>query len=307
MPSEKEQNKEHSKVSLRIGDVELELEGTEENIKKLMNKELYDFTKGLVETKKQIPPFKEETPKTQEAAPKVTTVPPSSKPLTTSEPPSKPPCEPIVAKKPEKMGERKINWKRSVMALVLVSIVLSAALVSVLAIYLPMVGDLNSQLADRDAEIEALSTQLFSLNTQISSLQADLDQSNTTIQSLQQGIQSLNTQIQYTQSLLLLNASTSLITSFPVSQNASSDTSVFLDVISYAGYIVVSGESTSATTYVRLRYASFGVDYDQNVTLAESGTARFPALPGQIELRVGNTDTYAGDFINATISAIYYY
>lgn len=306
MPSKKEQNKEHSKVSLRIGDVEVELEGTEENIKKLMNKELYDFAKGLEATKKQMPPSKEEAPKTQEAAPKVTTVPPPSKPSTTSEP-SKPPLEPIVAKKPEKLGGSKINWKRRVMALVLVGIVLSAALVSVLAIYLPMVGDLNSQLADKDAEIEAFTNQLLSLNMQISSLQTDLDQSNATIQNLQQGIQSLNAQIQYTQNLLLLNASTSLFTGLPVSQNASTDTIAFLDSVIYAGYIVVSGESTSATTYVQLRFASFGVDYDQNVTLAESGTARFPVLPGEIELRVGNTDTYSGDFINATISASYYY
>lgn len=306
MPSEKEQNKEHSKVSLRIGDVQVELEGTEENIKKLMNKDLYDFAKGLEETKKQMPPSREEAPKTQ-AAPKVTTTPSPSKPSTTSKPPIKPPSEPPTAKKPEKMGGRKINWKRGAMALVLVGIVLSAALVSVLAIYLPMVDDLNSQLADKDDEIDVLSTQLFSLNSQISTLQEDLDQSNATIQSLNQGIQSLNSQIQSTYNILMLNASVYLLSALPVSQNASTYTTVFLDVLNYAGYIVVTGESTSNTTYVQLHYTSYGVDFNQNATLGESGATRFPVLPGEIELRVGNTDTYTGDFINATITTNYVY
>jgi len=52
MPSEDEQNKERSKVSLRIGEVHVELEGTSNNIKKLMDKELFEFTKKLEETRK---------------------------------------------------------------------------------------------------------------------------------------------------------------------------------------------------------------------------------------------------------------
>ena len=63
MPDENEQKKERSKISIRIGDAQVELEGTNENIKKLMGKELVDFTRGLEETTKQLPPSTEITPK----------------------------------------------------------------------------------------------------------------------------------------------------------------------------------------------------------------------------------------------------
>jgi hypothetical protein len=41
--------------------------------------------------------------------------------------------------------------------------------------------------------------------------------------------------------------------------------------------------------------------------VATGGKAYFPVLPGGVEIRVGNTDTYIGDLINATVTAVYYY
>jgi len=72
MPDENEQKKEHSRISVRIGEVQVELEGTYDNIKKLMGKELFDFTKGLQETKKQLPSSTEITPAVTPKAPVVT-------------------------------------------------------------------------------------------------------------------------------------------------------------------------------------------------------------------------------------------
>ena len=56
MPKKSEQNKERSKISMRIGEVEVEFEGTSDNIKKLMEKELFDFAKRLEGTVKQLSP-----------------------------------------------------------------------------------------------------------------------------------------------------------------------------------------------------------------------------------------------------------
>jgi cell division protein FtsB len=310
MPDEDEQTKERSKITLRIGEVQVELEGTSANIKKLMNKELYDFARGLEETTKQVPPPSNEIPpkitlKTPEIAPKEKTVPPPSKPSTTPEPPPQPQRVPTIGKKPEKTGKRKIAWRTVAIALVLVGIVLSAALVSVLAIYLPM----QSQAADKDANIAALTSQVASLKAQISSLQASLDQNNATILNLQGENQNLDFQLQYYFNLLYLNASDYLFSTTPVSQNASEATIIEQELaLDFAGYVGVSAEAASNTTYIELSYSAYGVNFDQNVTVGTAGTAYFPVLPGTIGIIIGNTDTYTDGYNNnATVTAVYYY
>jgi hypothetical protein len=316
MPNDDEQNKERSKISLRIGDVQVELEGTQENIKKLMSKELFDFAKGLEETSKQQPvpsPTPTEgaqiTPKAPEVTPKERTVPPPSKPsITAGTPPQAPRVPPTVGKKPEKVSKMKIGWKNLTIALVLVSIVLSAALVSVLAIYLPMVNDLNSQVAEKDTSIAALNSQVSSLNSQISSIQATLNQNNATILNLQQGVQILNSQIQGYLNLLYLNVSAYLLSAQPVSQNASEATIIFQTSFDYAGYVAVTAQASSNTTYIGLSYSYRGINYNQNVTVAKSGTAYFPVLPGEMGIIIGNTDTYTDGYVNnATVTAVYHY
>lgn len=79
-----EQNKEHSKVSVRIGEFQVELEGSHGNVKKLMCKDLFDFIKGLQETIKQLPASTEVTPEvTPEISVEEETVPPLGRPSTT--------------------------------------------------------------------------------------------------------------------------------------------------------------------------------------------------------------------------------
>jgi len=82
MAEKNEENKEHSKVSVRIGEFQVELEGTHGNVKKLMGKELFDFIKGLQETTKQIPTPSEITP---EVSSEEEAVPPLGRPSSTME------------------------------------------------------------------------------------------------------------------------------------------------------------------------------------------------------------------------------
>jgi len=317
MPDEDKKNKEHSKISLRIGEVQVELEGTYDNIKKLMGKDLVDFTKGLEKTTTQLPSSTEITPevtpkapetapKAPEVTPKEKTVPPPSKPSATPETPSQPPRVPTVVKKTEKISKKKIGWKPLTLALVMICIVLSAGLVGVIAVYLPMVDNLNSQMSEKDTNIAALNSQVSSLNSQISSLQDNLAQNESYIEDLKEGIDYLNSQLAGYLSIIYLNE-TEYLPVDDVSQNASTYTVLFEGTLKYTGYVAVSAESTSNTTYIQLLYSSYGVNYDHNVTVATSGTAYFPVLIGEVEIRLGNTDTYAGDFINATVSARYTY
>ncbi len=83
MTQEDTQNKGHSKVSIRIGEFQVELEGTQADVEKMMGTaSLFDFIKGLQETTKQLQVSTEVTP---EVAPEEESVPPLGRPATTTD------------------------------------------------------------------------------------------------------------------------------------------------------------------------------------------------------------------------------
>ena len=295
MPDENEQKKEHSRISVRIGEFQVELEGTYDNIKKLMGKELFDFTKGLQETKKQLPSSTEITP---EVTPKEKTVPPPGRPSTTSEALSQPSRVSVIGKTTEKRSQKKIFGRTMVIALGMICIVLVAGLVGAIAVYMPMVNSLESQIAEKDNTILSLTSQVLSLTSQVSSLQDSLNQSNTSIVALQQAIL-------YYRSIIYLNESGYLFATQTLTQNANTSTIVYNNMLEYAGCVSVAVESSSNTTYAQVIYSSYGVNYDHNVTVGTSGTAVFPVLPGEIMVGVGNTELV--DNVTATVTALYRY
>jgi uncharacterized coiled-coil protein SlyX len=309
MPNEDEQDKEHSRISVRIGEVQVELEGTYDNIKKLMGKELFDFTKELQETKKQLPPSTEITPevkpKASEVTPKEKTVPPPSKPSTTSEALSQKPRVSAIGKTTEKRAQRKIVSRKMVIALGMICIVLVAGLVGAIAVYMPMVSNLESQIAEKDSTIFSLNSQVSSLNSQVSSLQADFEQLNSTIEDYKEAIEAFNQQVSYYLNILYLNESGYLFATQTFTQDANASTVVYNDNIRYAGYVSVAVESNSTTTYALVMYSSYGVEYNNNVTVGTSGTVVFPVLPGDILVGVGNTEPV--DTVAATVTASYTY
>jgi uncharacterized coiled-coil protein SlyX len=319
MPNEDEQNKEHSKISVRIGEVQVELEGTYENIKKLMGKELFDFTKELQETKKQLPPSTEITPEVKPKAPEITpkapevtpkekTVPPPSKPSTTAEALSQKPRVSAIGKTTEKGGRKKIVSRTMVIALGMICIVLVAGLVGAIAVYMPMVSNLESQIAEKDNTIFSLNSQVSSLNSQVSSLQANFEQLNSTIEDYQEAIEAFNQQVSYYLSVIYLNESGYLFATQTLTQDANASTVVYDDNIRYAGYVSVAVESNSTTTYALVMYSSYGVEYNHNVTVGTGGTAVFPVLPGEILIGVGNTEPVENvTAVAATVTASYSY
>ena len=313
MSNKDETDKERSKISMKIGDVQVEFEGTSENIKKLMDKEMFDFAKKLESTAKQLPPSTESAPKVApkppEVAPKAKIVQPPSTASTKAEAPAKKPRF-TLSKKTEKPGKKRTNWRNLATALMMVCIVLLASVIGVIAYYLPTVSDLDSQIAEKDLTISSLNSNATSLAAQVADLQDDLDQKDGEIDDLEADVASLNAITEYYVSLLLLNESSALVSSMALDPlNASESIMIYRYEygLDYAGYVSVSVESTSNTTYVQLLYAYKGVEFNHNVTVGESGTAYFPVLPAVIEIWVGNTDIYTGDLVNATVSAAYYY
>lgn len=318
MPSEDEQDKERSKISLKIGEVQVELEGTYDNIKKLMDKELVDFAKGLEATTKQLPPstanVSKITPKAPEVAPKEKTVLPPSKPSPTPETPSKTSRWPTLGKKTEKTGKKKFVSRNAAIALVLV-LVLLASLVSVIAIYVPMVNDLNSQIAEKDDTIVSLSTQISAFQSVINQLSQNLTDKDAQIADLTSSLDTIEANLTETYNSILseynsiigLGKSGYLVSAYTITQGQNASTVIWDDILQYAGYITVAVESTSNTTYVRVAYSSYDVDYDQNVTLGTIGGTALPILPGEILISIGNIDPNVGESVNATVTVNYIY
>jgi hypothetical protein len=216
----------------------------------------------------------------------------------------------------EKMGRRKAISTWPVIALGIACIVLAAGLVAtVFVVYPPMINDLESQIAEKDNTISSfndtistLTSQNVGLTTLAANYASALNQSNSDMAALDSQISDLNSQISDLVNYLNLNASGTMVPGEAITQDPNANTTIWSssnDIIPYAGYVSVNVQSSSNTTYVRMLYSSYGVNFDDTVVVGTSGTATFPVLPGPIEIRVGNTDSV--NSVDATVTATYYY
>ena len=127
-----------------------------------------------------------------------------------------------------------------------------------------------------------------------------------TIVSLNSQITDYQNQINNLNGIINLEKSTVWVDDQTISQPASSYT-YWTFSASYAGYIsVLVQTSTTSNTYVRVIWSSYGVNFDQSITVGVSGTAVFPVLPcSSIEIRVGNSNLFNG--ATETVTITYHY
>ena len=216
----------------------------------------------------------------------------------------------------ENKSQKMVVNRTAAIAVAIICIILAASLVSVIAVYLPMVNNLNSQITEKNTEIADLNSEISTLNSQVSSLQASdaqnkgtIQQLNNTVQNLRDLIDNLDAQIEADLNIIYLNASGYLREPTTLTQDANSSTilTLYADQLEYAGLVRVDVQSTSNTTYAQVIYSSFGVNYDQNVIVGLSGAAYFPVLPGIVAVSIGNTEPTGSDPVNSTVSVLYYY
>jgi hypothetical protein len=143
------------------------------------------------------------------------------------------------------------------------------------------------------------------MNSTISSLQDSLNQSSTSAAAKDSQIAALNYQISNLFNYINLNVSALLVYNQTIYQNAGANTTIYYDMVQFAGYITVEVQSSSNTTYVGLVYSSYGVNYNSTITVGTVGTAAFPVLPGALYINVGNTET--ADAVAAIVTATYTY
>ena len=210
-----------------------------------------------------------------------------------------------IGKIAEKRGQNKVIGKMVAIALVMVCIILVAGLVGAIAVYMPMVNNLQSQIAERDNTISSLNNTISSLNRTNQVYQNAISQLSVNQSAMESEIATLTNNTAYLINITQLRVYGLLVYNQALNQAANANTTIFTNVIYYAGYVTVAVQSNSTTTYVELAYSSFGVNYDSRMTVGTSGTAVFPVLPATIEIRVGNTE--AVDNVTATVTATYYY
>jgi hypothetical protein len=194
-----------------------------------------------------------------------------------------------------------------VFSIAIICIVLASGLVGVIVVYVSTVSDLRSQAEANDGTIASLNLQISSLNSRISSLTNSLNQSNSNNVALTSQIAQLQQLVADCYEKLALTQYGYLASNMQLSQDAGVATSIWMDYVEYAGYVIIQVESTSNTTYARVLYslASFGIDFDYSAIVGTSGTTVFPVLPGLLTVSIGNTENV--EAVNATVTAVYYY
>jgi uncharacterized coiled-coil protein SlyX len=204
------------------------------------------------------------------------------------------------------MATRKVVGRKIALVLGIVSILLAITLVIALAVYLPtsaQIDTLNAQIAQQKQTIAGLNLQITALRSQIDSLNA----TRTNTDYLENQITNLEQQIQSLYNVVYLNASAFLVNNQAFSMEPSTNFTIWDQPdtpLQYAGYVTVEVQSSSNLTFVQVQYNSFGVAYDNVVTLG-NGTVAFPALPGPVVIALGNTEPT--DSVTGTATAIYHY
>jgi flagellin-like hook-associated protein FlgL len=190
-----------------------------------------------------------------------------------------------------------------------ICIVLAVGMIVALIAYLPassQIDSLNAQIAQKAQSITTLNAQITALNAQINSQSGQNSTSSDT--ALQIEINGLEAQINSLNNMLYLNGTGLLVSDQGFTMEANSNVTLWdpsYNPLIYAGYITVQATSSSSTTFVELAYNSYGVAYDNVVTLGISGQAAFPVLPGGVTILLGNTES--NDTVTGTITATYVY
>ena len=157
------------------------------------------------------------------------------------------------------------------------------------------------------------STTISKNNNTIASLNNTIASDNSTISSQQNAISNgksqitnLRSQISSLQNEVNLTLSTSEIDGKIVNEYANSSVRIVSFTANYAGYIIVSGTSTTSNGYIRVDCSSSAYPtYSMKYTLGTSAIVTCPILPGTVQVYFGNSNLVAS--ANATITLTYYY
>lgn len=210
--------------------------------------------------------------------------------------------------KTSEMKPKKVVGMNVAIALGIICIILIAGLgVVIYMSYSPIASTSSTSLQNQLNDLNATYNSYVSTHSHTDS---DYETLNTMYTNLQTQNTNLQNQVNDLTSNLNLAKSTVLVDSQTVSQPAGglgiAYTSWPLSA-DFAGYVSINVlSSTTTSTYARVVYSAYGVNYDNHINVGTSGTAVFPILPcSNIQVEVGN-----GNLVNGateTVTITYYY
>jgi len=162
-------------------------------------------------------------------------------------------------------------------------------------------SNLASQISTVQSSASSTASQVTNIQSSITTLQSNINSLSSTVTSLQSTINSLTARVTTLESTV--SAPLNLLSSYSVTQGANTATIIIASFTpSYAGYLYVSGTSSSATGFIRVYNNTLagGTDY-----LIGTGAAITATLTAGYSYTIyfGNTDTVS---VYASISAQYY-
>ena len=201
--------------------------------------------------------------------------------------------------------QKRVVGRTIAIGLGLVCIVLAAALIGVVAVYL---SNQTTNAAATDAlkvENANLKGNQTSLIQQISNLQTSLSQARDEIASKDADIADYNSAYLGLLNVLNMNASATILPTTAVPLDAGTNVTLYNNYLDYAGLVTVQATSSSNTTYAQVRYVFSGYYFENVVVVGQSGTAAFAVLPGNVEVIIGNTELSTAVTSNVAVTYIY--
>lgn len=164
----------------------------------------------------------------------------------------------------------------------------------------------SATVASLEKEVASYKSQIPPLQDQLSTAKSQLASATAEVASLKTQVSTLQGQASNLQSIVSLTKSTAQLVSATINQGPSELTSMVKFKADYAGYVVISGTSTSQTGYIRVTDSYVAYPYNlTNYFFGTGATLLIPVLPGNIDVLFGNKDVGVG--VTTTMTVTYYY
>ncbi len=162
----------------------------------------------------------------------------------------------------------------------------------------------SNQMSAKTNEAAELSQQVRRLEGQVTTGGSDVSSLQGQIEGLRRNFEGAQAQLSSLERIVSLSMSTTPASSVAINQSAGQTSEVTSFTASYAGYIVVSGTSTTTKGFIRVSgtFSGYPTYTQEFVTGAK---LYVPVLPGVVTVYFGNDNTMNG--ASATISVQYYY
>jgi len=177
------------------------------------------------------------------------------------------------------------------------------------------IDSLNDKVASDTTQISTLKSQLTSkesdltkANDQISSLQSENTSLQSEVSSLESDTKSLQKKVTEYESVLKLAESEVKVQQATFNESAKQSLDIVTFDAPYAGYVIVSGTTTTSNGYMQVTNSFFGYPFNNYYYQFgnQNNTIMAPILPGTVTVKFGNTNSGSVG-ATATLTVTYYY